>query len=134
MSSSGGAMLTREEESEAEVRREDQENINKFGRLNARLHDCREELASLKKKLEQMDDASTELMMGSGDSVMLNLGNAFFEIEEEEATEFCEEEVNTMQEIVDKLEEEESDILDEQKVLKGLLYGRFGKSINLEDS
>lgn len=65
---------------------------------------------------------------------MLNLGNAFFEIEEEEATEFCEEEVNKMQEIVDKLEEEESDILDEQKVLKGLLYGRFGKSINLEDS
>ena len=48
MSSSGGAMLTREEESEAEVRREDQENINKFGRLNARLHECREELASLK--------------------------------------------------------------------------------------
>ena len=81
-----------------------------------------------------MDDASTELMMGSGDSVMLNLGNAFFEIEEEEATEFCEEEVNKMQEIVDKLEDEESDILDEQKVLKGLLYGRFGKSINLEDS
>lgn len=81
-----------------------------------------------------MDDASTELMMGSGDSVMLNLGNAFFEIEEEEATEFCEEEVNKMQEIVDNLEEEESDILDEQKVLKGLLYGRFGKSINLEDS
>lgn len=48
MSSSGGAMLAREEESEAEVRREDQENINKFGRLNARLHECREELAGLK--------------------------------------------------------------------------------------
>jgi len=36
----------------------------------------------LKKKLEQMDDASTELMMGSGDSVMLNLGNAFFDLQE----------------------------------------------------
>lgn len=48
MSSSGGAMLTRDEESEAEVRREDQENINKFGRLNARLHECRVELAMLK--------------------------------------------------------------------------------------
>jgi hypothetical protein len=41
-------MLTRDEESEAEVRREDQENINKFGRLNARLHECRVELAMLK--------------------------------------------------------------------------------------
>jgi len=48
MSSSGGAMLTRDEESEAEVRREDQENINTFGRLNARLHECRVENAMLK--------------------------------------------------------------------------------------
>lgn len=41
-------MLNPEEENEAEVRREDQENINKFGRLNARLHECREEVALLK--------------------------------------------------------------------------------------
>jgi TolA-binding protein len=52
MASSAGAMLTREEESEAEVRREDQENINKFGRLNARLHECREEIAVLKVRIE----------------------------------------------------------------------------------
>ena len=42
--------------------------------------------------------------------------------------------ISWVMDLVDKLEEEESDILDEQKVLKGLLYGRFGKSINLEDS
>eukprot|EP00979_Chaetoceros_neogracilis_P014657 scaffold4802_cov267-Chaetoceros_neogracile.AAC.42 len=134
MASSGGAMLTREEESNAEVRHEDQENINTFGRLNARLHDCRCELAVLKKNLEQMDDASTELMMGSGDAVMLNLGNAYFEIEEEEASAFCDDEVTKMQVIVDKLDEEEGGILRQQKVLKAALYGRFGKSINLEDN
>ena len=32
-----------EEENDAEVRREDQDNINKFARLNARLHDLRSE-------------------------------------------------------------------------------------------
>ena len=32
-----------EEESEAEVRRVDQDNINKFARLNARLHELRDE-------------------------------------------------------------------------------------------
>ncbi len=48
MSSSAGAMLTKEEESEAEVRREDQENINAFGRLNARLQEMKVEQASLK--------------------------------------------------------------------------------------
>mmetsp|Transcript_29032 Transcript_29032/g.44299 ORF Transcript_29032/g.44299 Transcript_29032/m.44299 type:complete len:134 (+) Transcript_29032:107-508(+) len=132
MASSAGGMLTREEENETEVSRTDQDNINKFGRLNARLHECRDEMAVLKKSLEQYDDASTELMMGSGDKVMLNLGNAFFEIDEEEATEFCENEVEKKQEVVDALEQEEEKILDEQKSLKKILYARFGKSINLE--
>ena len=81
-----------------------------------------------------MDDASTELMMGSGDAVMLNLGNAFFELEEEEATEYCELEVTKMQEKMDGLEGEEEEIVSEQKELKTILYARFGKSINLEDS
>jgi prefoldin subunit 4 len=73
-------------------------------------------------------------MMGSGDAVMLNLGNAYFEIEEEEASAFCDDEVTKMQVIVDKLDEEEGGILRQQKVLKAALYGRFGKSINLEDN
>ena len=36
-------MLQPQEESEAEVRRVDQDNINKFARLNARLHELRDE-------------------------------------------------------------------------------------------
>ncbi len=48
MSSSGGAMLEKEEENDAEVRREDQENINSFGRFNARLQEVKEEIHSLK--------------------------------------------------------------------------------------
>jgi len=73
-------------------------------------------------------------MMGDGDKVMLRLGEAMFEATEDEATEFCEGEVERHQETVDKLLEEEADILEEQAVLKKHLYGRFGKSINLEDS
>jgi len=41
-------MLTAEEENEAEVRREDQDNINKFARLNAQLHDVKAEQEALK--------------------------------------------------------------------------------------
>lgn len=51
MSSSGGAMLSKEEENEAEVRREDQENINSFGRLNARLQEVQEEQVILKVRI-----------------------------------------------------------------------------------
>ena len=72
-------------------------------------------------------------MMGSGDRVMMQLGNAFFEAEEEEATEFCEAEVGKFQEQVDRLEEEEGEIVEAQVALKKVLYSRFGKSINLED-
>ena len=41
-------MLAPEEENEAEVRREDQDNINSFARLNAKLHEVRAEKESLK--------------------------------------------------------------------------------------
>jgi prefoldin subunit 4 len=41
-------MLAPEEENEAEVRREDQDRINRFARLNARLHDLRQEMVDLK--------------------------------------------------------------------------------------
>lgn len=87
----------------------------------------------MQKKLEQTEDASTELMMGSGDKVSFMLGGAFFEVSEEEATEMCEDVAEKMQRTFDALEDEEDDILEQQKELKTLLYSRFGKSINLED-
>ena len=71
-------------------------------------------------------------MMGSGDKVMLLMGEAFFEATEDEATEYCEAEVEKHQAKIDQLEEEESDILEQQATLKKVLYGRFGKSIQLE--
>ena len=80
-----------------------------------------------------MDDASTELMMASGDKVMLYLGEAFFEATEEEATEFCEAKVEELQEKLNALQEEENAIVEEQDELKKILYGRFGKSIQLEE-
>ena len=88
---------------------------------------------SPKKLLEKIDDASTELMMGNGDRVMLRLGEAMFEATEDEATEYCEAEVERHQVTLDELGGEESEILERQADLKKILYGRFGKSINLEE-
>lgn len=126
-------ILAKEEESDAEVRREDQDRINEFGRLNARLHEVRDEVNKLKNLLEKIDDASTELMMGNGDRVMLRLGEVMFETTEDEATQFCETEVERHQETIDNLSKEEIEILERQSGLKKILYGRFGKSINLEE-
>ncbi len=88
----------------------------------------------LQKELESLDDASTELMMISGNTqVLLTMGEAFFEILEEEATEYCEKLVEQYQAQVDALQQEEDAIRSEQAKLKQILYGRFGKSINLEE-
>ncbi|KAL7491252.1 hypothetical protein ACHAWT_001161 [Skeletonema menzelii] len=132
MPEANGMILSKEEENDNEVRREDQDAINEFGRLNARLDEVKRQVDALKKTLEKIDDASTELMMCDGDNVMLRLGGAMFEATEEEATEYCEAEVERQQEILDKLSEEEAGIVERQETLKKLLYGRFGKSINLE--
>jgi chaperonin cofactor prefoldin len=84
--------------------------------------------------LDRLDDASTELMMSSDSSqVMLLIGESFFETSEEDATEYCESEVERMSELLEKFDEEESTILAEQSELKKVLYGRFGKSIQLEE-
>jgi prefoldin subunit 4 len=83
--------------------------------------------------LERLDDASTELMMASGDKVMLLIGESFFDTTEDLATEYCEEEVERMQGLLDKLAAEEDTIVEKQVILKERLYGRFGKSIQLEE-
>ncbi|GMI51992.1 hypothetical protein TeGR_g14799 [Tetraparma gracilis] len=130
---SSGAMLTREQEVDVEVTPHDQNNINEFGRLNARLHEARGEHEGYKGRLEKLDDACTELMMGGGEDVHLLLGDAFIVASEEDATKYCEDQVEALQEVVDGLEEEKGSILSRQKELKTALYGRFGSSINLEE-
>ena len=179
-------ILSKDEENDNEVRRGDQDKINEFGRLNARLTEVQAEAKlievgtllirvqrgfssrglttwplrrtglgnglrtsfiestlshciqithssnSSQTHMEKIEDASTELMMGGGDTVLLRLGDAMFEVEEDDATEHCEKEADRQQERLDKLREEEADILQRQGGLKKVLYSRFGKSINLE--
>jgi len=81
-------MLAPEQENEAQVRREDQDRINRFARLNARLHEVQRELQKYQKELETLDDASTELLMlnETSDNVLLVLGESFLETTEEEGT------------------------------------------------
>jgi prefoldin subunit 4 len=72
-------------------------------------------------------------MMASGDKVMLLIGESFFDTTEDAATEFCEEEVERMSQMLEGFAEEEATILEKQEDLKKVLYGRFGKSIQLEE-
>uniref|UniRef100_K3XB13 Prefoldin subunit 4 n=1 Tax=Globisporangium ultimum (strain ATCC 200006 / CBS 805.95 / DAOM BR144) TaxID=431595 RepID=K3XB13_GLOUD len=127
-------MLAQQQEVEADVRKEDQIRINEFGRNNAALHEIREQKKSLQDKLDTLDDANTELMMGEGDNVELFIGESFVEASEEFAQEYIEKVVEETNKQIQKLSAEQSKLEARQAVLKKMLYSRFGQSINLEDS
>ena len=76
---------------------------------------------------------STGTKASSTPSIMILQAETFFETNEDDATAFCETRIEQLQKKLDKLKEEDQDILSQQADLKKLLYGRFGKSINLED-
>jgi chaperonin cofactor prefoldin len=64
--------------------------------------------------------------------ILLWHGETFFECDEDEATAFCEVRIESLQRQLDALQQEAAEIQTQQTELKDLLYGRFGKSINLE--
>mmetsp|Transcript_16033 Transcript_16033/g.21017 ORF Transcript_16033/g.21017 Transcript_16033/m.21017 type:complete len:126 (-) Transcript_16033:1818-2195(-) len=122
-------------ESDVEVRREDQVKINEFGRGNAKLHEKREELENLKKLLEELEDATTELaLVEDSDNIKLMLGGeSFIDVSEDYANEFCEKEQERLQSEIDQVQSTIDAILARQSELKKVLYARFGSSINLEE-
>jgi prefoldin subunit 4 len=65
----------------------DQEKINEFGKLNNRLLEIRADIKQNKADIEKLDDATAELVMNSGGSVMLYMGESFIETSEDFATE-----------------------------------------------
>jgi len=81
-----------------------------------------------------LDDAVTELMVGVGGPVRLSLGEAFMDVSEDYATEHCERKQEQLQAKVEELGREKGKIATRQMELKKVLYGRFGSSINLENS
>ena len=53
-----------------EVRLEDQQHINQFGRLNVRMHDLEEEIKAKVGEVELLDDASNELILADDDEAI----------------------------------------------------------------
>ena len=62
------AVARAEDLPDVDVRPEDQNMINECSRLNGRLHEIQVDIKGIEEKLEHLEDATTELMMG-GDTV-----------------------------------------------------------------
>ncbi|KAG6085126.1 hypothetical protein E4U15_001396 [Claviceps sp. LM218 group G6] len=130
-------MLSKEDEKaagdEVEVRREDQDKINKFSRLHQRERAIEEQLKEKSKEKEELDDLSTELELADEDEkIQYKIGDAFFHVPLEQAQEMLETATTRIDDETSALKDKVSNVREEMQQLKIELYARFGKQINLE--
>ncbi|XP_038890488.1 probable prefoldin subunit 4 [Benincasa hispida] len=119
--------------SESEVTWEDQQNINKFSRLNNRFHELEDEIRTAKETNDNLEDASNELILSDEDVIRFHIGEVFAHIPREEVEGRLEEMKEENVKNLEKLEVERDSIVAQMAELKKILYGKFKDSINLED-
>ncbi|KAL6720484.1 hypothetical protein ACLMJK_002408 [Lecanora helva] len=131
-------MLSKEDEAavgkdEQEVRREDQDRINKFSRLHQRETSLQEELRAKAKDKEDLEELSNELELADEeDKVPYKIGDTFVSLPVSEVQELLASSTEKIGQSVSTVEGKLSTTRDEMEQLKVQLYARFGKSINLE--
>mmetsp|Transcript_13005 Transcript_13005/g.26382 ORF Transcript_13005/g.26382 Transcript_13005/m.26382 type:complete len:135 (-) Transcript_13005:193-597(-) len=127
-------MVDRADESKAEVTREDQDDINRFARLLAQRVEQDEAIESRQALLKLYEDAIDEMAFIDDEEVLHNFGDSFVMLNKDEAEESLETKKSMLLNSVASCEEKLSQIRVEMATLKSKLYGKFGKSINLEES
>ncbi|RYP82611.1 hypothetical protein DL769_001605 [Monosporascus sp. CRB-8-3] len=117
-------MLSKEDEAatggdEVEVRREDQDKINKFSRLHQRELKLEEELKAKNKEKEELDDVTMELELADeDDKVPYKIGDAFFHLPLPQVQEMLASSTSRIEEEVSALEEKIGTTKEEMTQLK----------------
>merc|ERR1712002_147341 len=113
---------------------EDQQKINKFARNTSRMTELKNEIEAKKKSLQNLQDASDDLMMFDDDSLLIpyQIGDVFISHTQEETQEMLEAAKEKLEQEVKGLEERVSAIQQVLGDLKVQLYAKFGNNINLE--
>lgn len=125
--------------SEISVTFEDQQKINRFARLNARMEEIKEELKGKKVILQNMDDALNDISAAELESddpsegVRIQEGETFVKFDFDKASEWIENKKKSVETEVTAMNSSIEGIREEMNQLKTALYARFGKdNINLE--
>ncbi|XP_068589807.1 prefoldin subunit 4 [Cebidichthys violaceus] len=113
---------------------EDQQKINKFARNTSRMTELKNEIEAKKKSVQNLQDASDDLMMLDDDALLIpyQIGDVFVSHTQEETQEMLEAAKETLEQEVKDLEERVSAIQQVLGDLKVQLYAKFGNNINLE--
>ncbi|KAI3692097.1 hypothetical protein L6452_31906 [Arctium lappa] len=119
--------------SETEVTWEDQQNINKFGRLNNRYHELEDEIRIAKEANENFEDASNELILTDEEVVRFQIGEVFAHVPKDEVEMRIEKMTETTSKHLEKLKDEKDAVVAQMADLKKVLYAKFKDSINLEE-
>lgn len=118
------------------VSEEDQQKINRFARLNARLEDAKDDIASKTNELKNYEDALNEVeektLMDEGDKLHLQVGDIMVNLGPEKTQKWLEERMDFLKKSLEELESRKEKIVDEMSALKTHLYARFGNNIHLE--
>ncbi|KPI88342.1 hypothetical protein ABL78_2581 [Leptomonas seymouri] len=110
---------------------EDQRNICIFSRLHRRVQALNRRLKLLSDDIEKLDDASTEVMIC--DQVKYVFGEAFVDVECDNAVELLDTEKQRMEAEKEEVESELRELATALNDLKAQLYAKFGSQIYLEE-
>merc|ERR1719152_256805 len=100
-----------ESDDDVEVRLEDQQRINQFGRLNNQMHDLEDDLKAKNSEHELLDDAANELILADDDEpIRYAFGECYFDTTKDQAEELLEAQKDKVAEQVSALEEEISGV------------------------
>jgi prefoldin subunit 4 len=115
----------------------DQQNINKFSRHNAKLSELKEELETKRKQLTTLSDAKEALdelaILSDISTAPLFIGETFLIESTDDVLSSLDIRKNKIQKEIDDLQQRIQTIQHVLSDLKVKLYGKFGKSINLEN-
>lgn len=125
--------LNSQKDSDVHISFEDQQKINSFAKLNAKLEEHKVELEQHKNDLKQLEEAKEEIELFDDDEQIWSLIGEVFVGNNLEGTQkyLTETQAKTKQEIKE-IESKCGDIQEKMSALKAQLYHRFGNNISLE--
>ena len=95
---------------------------------------CHTFLYSLPQRaLEDLEDASNELMLSDDDVVRYVVGELLVHLDKDAAEERIQKEVEQTEQQAQELEGDLEGVKGQMQQLKAVLYAKFGSSINLEE-
>jgi prefoldin subunit 4 len=122
------------DKSGVDVKKEDQDKINRFANYVAKRSDLRDDIESKQKWLQSLGDIELELMeLEDDDLVPYQIGEVFFQVSSSKAQEYVEEDKKSTEEEMVNLRKDVDQVAEAMKDLKAKLYAKFGDNINLED-